>query len=73
LLRPLLGAHLVSLGADQRMLDALLDRVFLQIHAARRTWSPGFPVEGWAQAIAQHVLRTEGRPEGSKWTAWLEA
>lgn len=63
-LRPELGAHLLALGADEDALDALLDQVFLQIHAARRTWSPGFPVEPWAKAIAAHVLRRTERRSG---------
>jgi DNA-directed RNA polymerase specialized sigma24 family protein len=55
----LLAAHLLSHGADGPELGALLDRVFLQIHAARRTWRPGSPVGPWLTAIVQHVLRTE--------------
>ena len=65
-LRPLLGARLLSCGADQRILAPLLDEVFLRIHSARRTWSPGSPVEPWATAIAEHVFRTEGRAEGCR-------
>jgi hypothetical protein len=58
-LRPLLAAHLLWLGAEEPTLDRLLDRVFLQIHAARRTWRPGSAVQPWATAIAQHVFQTE--------------
>lgn len=57
-LRPSLAAYLVSLGADAAALDSLLDEVFLQIHGARRTWSPGWPVEPWVRDIACHVYRT---------------
>jgi hypothetical protein len=67
LLRPLIRAHLLVFGADERTLDALLDEVFLQIHAARRTWNPESPVEPWATAIAEHVLgrRAGWRPARS--------
>ena len=67
-LRPLLGAHLSSAGVDGRILDQLLDEVFLQIHAVRRTWNPGSPVVPWATAIADHVFRVAGTDRGKRWS-----
>jgi DNA-directed RNA polymerase specialized sigma24 family protein len=58
-MRPVLGRHLMSLGADDRVLEVVLDHVFLEIHAARPTWNPGSPVERWAMAIAEHVFGRE--------------
>jgi DNA-directed RNA polymerase specialized sigma24 family protein len=56
-LRPALATHLQALGARPAGLDEVLDQVFLAIHAARRTWRPGAPVQPWANAIADHIWR----------------
>lgn len=60
-LRPALAAYLLSLGAGPAHLDSLLDRVFLEVHGARRSWHPGSAVEPWAQAIAGRVWRDAKR------------
>jgi DNA-directed RNA polymerase specialized sigma24 family protein len=59
-LRPTLASNLASLGADPNSLDALVDEVFLAIHAARRCWNPGSPVGRWTAGIARHVFAQHG-------------
>jgi DNA-directed RNA polymerase specialized sigma24 family protein len=65
-LRPTLASNLVSLGADPDSLDALVDEVFLAIHAARRCWNPGSPVERWTAAIARHVFAQHAPPRAAR-------
>ena len=63
-LAPVLRRHLAALAKDGSWVDELLEETFLQIHRARRTYSPAFPVQPWAFAIARHVFLTSGRRPG---------
>ena len=54
---PVLGTYLLSHGVRATELDACLDRVFTEMHAARRSWSPSVPLAAWSLAIADRVLR----------------
>ncbi len=55
-LAPMLRHFLASLAHDAFWVDDLLQETFLQIHRARRTYNPAFPVRPWAVAIARHVF-----------------
>lgn len=50
---------------DRGRLEDLVQEVFLQVHRARRTYDPAYPVFPWVLAIARHVhlmdLRTASR------------
>ena len=54
-LAPPLGRYLRSHARDAAKADDLLQDTFLQIHRARHTYDPAFPVLPWAMAIARHV------------------
>ena len=65
LLAPVLRRYLASLTYDRTRTDDLLQDAFLQLHRARHTYNPAYPVQPWALAIARHVflmdLRTRAR------------
>jgi RNA polymerase sigma-70 factor (ECF subfamily) len=68
LLAPIVRRYLASLTYDRTRTDDLLQDAFLQIHRARHTYNPAYPVQPWALAIARHVflmeLRTRARKHG---------
>jgi RNA polymerase sigma-70 factor, ECF subfamily len=65
LLSPPLGRWLRGRVRDRAEADDLIQDTFLQIHRARHTYDPRYPVTPWAFAIARHVWlmhrRTLGR------------
>ena len=60
-LAPILRRHLLRLARDASRVDDLLQETFLQIHRARHTYDPAFPVPPWACAIARHVFLMDCR------------
>jgi RNA polymerase sigma-70 factor (ECF subfamily) len=60
-LTPVLRRHLLRLSRDASRVDDLLQETFLQIHRARHTYDPAFPVPPWASAIARHVFLMDCR------------
>lgn len=60
-LSPVLRRQLLRLARDPSRVDDLLQETFLQIHRARHTYDPAFPVRPWAYAIARHVFLMECR------------
>jgi RNA polymerase sigma-70 factor (ECF subfamily) len=54
-LAPLLRRYLLGQARDAAKADDLVQETFLQIHRARHTFNPGFPLTPWAMAIARHV------------------
>jgi RNA polymerase sigma-70 factor (ECF subfamily) len=46
---------LTGLTRDRTLADDLAQETFLQLHRARRTYDPSFPVMPWVMAIARHV------------------
>lgn len=56
-LTPALRAYLDRVAPDSRGERALVDRVFLAIHDARRSYNPRRPFGGWVTAIARHVAQ----------------
>ena len=46
---------LTGLTRDRTVADDLAQETFLQLHRARRTYDPSFPVMPWVMAIARHV------------------
>ena len=60
-LAPVLRRFLSSLARDPVRMEDLLQETFLQLHKARHTFDPAFPVAPWAYAIARHVFLAEFR------------
>jgi RNA polymerase sigma-70 factor (ECF subfamily) len=60
-LAPVLRRQLLRLARDPSRVDDLLQETFLQIHRARHTYDPAFPVRPWAAAIARHVFLMDCR------------
>jgi RNA polymerase sigma-70 factor, ECF subfamily len=58
---PLLRRHLLRLAGDRARVDDLLQDTFLQIHRARHTYDPAYPVQPWACAVARHVFLMDCR------------
>ena len=55
LVAPVLRRWLRGHARDAAAADDLVQETFLQIHRARHTYDPAFPVTPWAFAIARHV------------------
>jgi RNA polymerase sigma-70 factor (ECF subfamily) len=55
LLAPVIRGYLRRRLAATGPLDDLVQDTFLQIHRARHTYDPAYPVTPWAVAIARHV------------------
>jgi RNA polymerase sigma-70 factor (ECF subfamily) len=55
LLSPPLTRWLRAQALDAAEAEDLVQDTFLQIHRARHTYDPGYPVAPWAYAIARHV------------------
>ena len=60
-LRPLLTRFFVARVHDAQRADDLLQETFLQVHRARHTYDPAYPVGPWLFAIARHTFFTECR------------
>jgi RNA polymerase sigma-70 factor (ECF subfamily) len=60
-LAPVLRRQLLRLARDPTRVDDLLQETFLQLHRARHTYDPAFPVRPWAYAIGRHVFLMECR------------
>lgn len=75
-LSPPLGRYLRSLTRNATMADDLLQETFLQLHRARKTYTPPRPLKPWAYAIARHVFlmarRSAGRRAKHETTAPVE-
>ena len=52
---PALRRYLLSQVRDGAKADDLVQETFLQLHRARHTYDPGFPLMPWVMAIARHV------------------
>jgi RNA polymerase sigma-70 factor, ECF subfamily len=61
LLAPMLRRQLLRLARDASRADDLLQDTFLQIHRARHTYDPAYPVAPWAFAVARHVFLMDCR------------
>jgi len=60
-LAPVVRRQLRRLARDPARVDDLLQDTFLQIHRARHTYDPAYPVPPWACAIARHVFLMDCR------------
>jgi len=58
---PALRRYLLSQARDGAKADDLIQETFLQIHRARHTYDPSFPLMPWAMAIARHVWLMDRR------------
>ena len=58
---PPLRRYLLSQARDAAKADDLLQETFLQIHRARHTYDPSYPLMPWANAIARHVWLMDRR------------
>jgi RNA polymerase sigma-70 factor (ECF subfamily) len=60
-LAPVLRRYLIAHVRDGARADDLVQDVFLQLHRARHTYDPAYPVTPWAMAIARHVWLMDRR------------
>jgi RNA polymerase sigma-70 factor (ECF subfamily) len=58
---PALRRYLLSQARDAAKADDLVQETFLQIHRARHTYDPAFPLLPWVMAIARHVWLMDRR------------
>jgi RNA polymerase sigma-70 factor, ECF subfamily len=58
---PPLRRYLLSQARDAAKADDLIQETFLQIHRARHTYDPSYPLMPWANAIARHVWLMDRR------------
>jgi RNA polymerase sigma-70 factor (ECF subfamily) len=58
---PLLRRFLLSRTRDAATADDLVQETCLQIHRARHTYDPAFPLMPWVMAIARHVWLMDRR------------
>lgn len=61
LVAPTVRRYLLSQARDAAKADDLLQETFLQIHRARQTFDPSFPLMPWVMAIARHVWLMDRR------------
>jgi RNA polymerase sigma factor (sigma-70 family) len=52
---------LVNMTRDRQRAEDLSQETFLQIHRARHTYDPAYPVMPWVMAIARHVYLMDRR------------
>jgi RNA polymerase sigma-70 factor, ECF subfamily len=52
---------LTSVTRDRARAEDLAQETFLQLHRARRTYDPAYPVMPWVMAIARHVYLMDRR------------
>ena len=60
-LAPTLRRYLLPQARDAVKADDLVQETFLQIHRARHTFDPAYPLLPWAVAIARHVWLMDRR------------
>ena len=65
-LAPALRRYLMSHVRDAAKADDLVQDVFLQVHRARHTYDPSYPVTPWVIAIARHVWLMDRRAQGRR-------
>ena len=65
-LAPVLRRNLVSHVRDGAKADDLVQDVFLQLHRARHTYDPAYPVIPWVMAIARHVWLMDRRTQSRR-------
>jgi RNA polymerase sigma-70 factor (ECF subfamily) len=65
-LAPALRRYLVSHARDGATADDLLQDVFLQLHRARHTYDPAYPLMPWVMAIARHVWLMDRRTQSRR-------
>jgi RNA polymerase sigma-70 factor, ECF subfamily len=53
---PALRRYLLSQARDGAKADDLVQETFLQLHRARHTYDPSFPLMPWAMAIARRSI-----------------
>ena len=58
---PVVRRYLLSQARDGAKADDLLQETFLQMHRARATFNPAFPLLPWVMAIARHVWLMDRR------------
>jgi RNA polymerase sigma factor (sigma-70 family) len=58
---PSLRRYHLSQARDAAKADDLVQETLLQIHRARHTYDPSFPLMPWAMAIARHVWLMDRR------------
>lgn len=58
---PALRRYLLAQARDGAKADDLIQETFLQIHRARHTYDPAYPLMPWAMAIARHVWLMDRR------------
>src|SRR5690349_23746313 len=58
---PAMRRYLLSQARDAAKADDLVQETFLQIHSARHTYDPSYPLTPWAMAIARHVWLMDRR------------
>lgn len=58
---PGLRRYLLSQSRDAAKADDLMQDTFLQMHRARHTYDPSYPLMPWATAIARHVWLMDRR------------
>jgi RNA polymerase sigma-70 factor (ECF subfamily) len=65
-LAPALRRYLLSHARDGAKADDLVQETFLQLHRARHTYDPAYPVTPWAMAIARHVRLMDRRTQSRR-------
>jgi RNA polymerase sigma-70 factor (ECF subfamily) len=58
---PVVRRYLLSQTRDAAKADDLLQETFLQVHRARATFNPAYPLMPWVMAIARHVWLMDRR------------
>jgi RNA polymerase sigma-70 factor, ECF subfamily len=65
-LAPSVRRYLLSHAHDADRVDDLVQETFLQLHRARQTYDPAYPVTPWAMAIARHVRLMDRRTQSRR-------
>jgi len=63
---PALRRSLLSQCRDAAKADDLVQETFLQMHRARHTYDPSYPLMPWAMAIARHVWLMDRRTQSRR-------
>jgi RNA polymerase sigma-70 factor, ECF subfamily len=66
LLAPALRRYLLGQARDAARAEDLLQDTFLQLHRARHTYDPAYPLTPWAIAIARHVWLMDRRTQSRR-------
>lgn len=66
LLAPALRRYLLVHVRDAARADDLVQDTFLQLHRARHTYDPAYPLRPWAMAIARHVWLMDRRTQSRR-------